>query len=144
MGGHDDVAVRNSLGLIFTKLEQFDNAEREYMNALNLDPDDLTIFLNLSELYIISGDYSKSYEFAEEGYKSSDLKDKIVSKLLMIIGKILLKKNQDKTEFIEFLSENEGYELSFEFETLKEALKGSEHYNEIEELIEKVKKYSKK
>ena len=138
-----DSNIHNSRGLMLLYLGRYKEAELEYKKAIELDPENYGVYLNLSELHIIRGDYGESCNIAEKGLKSSELKDKIVSKSLITINKILLMKKSDKKGFFQFLKDNNGYELNFEFETLKKALKESEHYEEIEELIDEVKKCSK-
>jgi len=139
----NDLQTHINLGALLAQQRRYKEAEKQYLIVHDKDPDNTTLLMNLSELYLISSDYNKSYQIAEKGLKLNNKEnDEIILNFLLFTNQILMGINPNKNEFIDFLEKNNGYNISFEFDTLKEALRKSEYYEDIEEIIEKIIEYS--
>jgi len=66
--------------------------------------------------------------------------DKIISKFLVLINLISLKKGYgtEEDEFIKYLEENRGYELDYDFDDIKNAVHGLRCEDKILDLINKM------
>lgn len=134
---NDDIAYHNR-GYIYTKIENFDEAIEDYKKATELDPTYPDTYKNLAEAYILKGKYEISFKTAQKILeKSKNMKDIIISKFLITISLILQGKGKkEEGELIEYVNQNKGYELTFEFDTLRNGLKDSKNSEKIDKLIQ--------
>ena len=135
----------NNKGNVLYKLGKPEEAIKCFNKSLELNPKGVGNYQTISELYAVLGKYDESLKNAEKAEElSKEVGDKVVSMSLILITHILMDKKKDTKVFLEYLTSNEGYELTFEFETLKGYLKDSPHFDEIEKLISEIIKYSHK
>ena len=130
----------NNRGITSFKLGDFDDAIKDYKKAIELDPEYIDAYQCLAEVYIITDNYKESLLKAHKSLeKSKTVEDITISKLLITIS--LLHQGQGKTEeeeLIEYINQNKGYDLPFECDSLKNALKDSKYSTRINKLIKLV------
>ena len=136
--------THNNLGALLADLKRYEEAEKEYREAIKINPNDILAHQNISELYFVIKDYKKSLEYAEKSLEiSKEIKYKIISKFLILINLIALERKceKEKKEFLNFIRENKGYQLTWKFETIKERIKEMKFEREILELTEEIEKF---
>ena len=140
----DYAEIHNNLGNLLQNLKRYEEAEKEYREAIKINPNDILAHQNISELYFVIKDYKKSLEYAEKSLEiSKEIKYKIISKFLILINLIALERKceKEKKEFLNFIRENKGYQLTWKFETIKERIKEMKFEREILELTEEIEKF---
>ena len=133
-------------GLTYVELNNFDEAIKDYNKVLELGLEEIDIYQNLAEAYIITKKYKEAFKIAQKSLeKSTDLEDIIESKTLITISLILQGKGkEEEKELIEYVNQNKGYELTFEFDTLRNGLKESKYSARINKLIQLVEENASK
>ncbi|WP_457571397.1 tetratricopeptide repeat protein [Desulfovulcanus sp.] len=65
----ESVHIFNRLGMVLRKLGRFADAEKAYLQALKLDPNDEYLYFNMGRLYIDSQDWEKAAQMAQKALK---------------------------------------------------------------------------
>jgi len=84
---HDFPHALNLEGLIFSKLDQLDNAVRSFEKALEINPDDINLNFNLAEAYFKNRQFEKAKQLFNTLYLQNidmEMKKKIESYLRKI------------------------------------------------------------
>jgi tetratricopeptide (TPR) repeat protein len=136
----------NSRGIAYGAIKKFDRAIEDYNKAIELDSKFAIAYLNLAEAYIISNNHKNSLAVAQKSLEIlKNIKDIIVSKFLIVLILIFQGKGEtEEKELIDYCNLNKGYELTFEFDMLKNALKNSEYSARINNLIELIEGNAKR
>lgn len=58
----------NGRGLVYYDMEDFERSDKDYQNALKLDPASVTVYLNLGHLYGDFGKYERASEYFEKAF----------------------------------------------------------------------------
>ena len=66
----DSIDLRYALGAIYWKLIRYDDAEREFLKVLVLQPNEPRASFNLGDIYLTKGDAAKSLPFLETAAKA--------------------------------------------------------------------------
>ncbi len=136
----------NNRGVAYSDIKEFDKAIKDFNKAIELNPNDAGTYQNLAEAYIINNNYKDSLAVAQKSLEiSKDIKDIIVSKFLIVLSLILQGKGKkEEKELVEFCNQNKGYGLTFEFTTLKNALKDSKYSAKINNLTKLIEENAKR
>lgn len=69
----DNAEIYNNIGLAYSKLGEFENAEKAYTKSIKLNPEIPQTYINLSDLYYKHGDLSGAIGVLERGsYEITD------------------------------------------------------------------------
>ncbi len=125
--------------------KKIDKAIEDYNKAIELGSKDVYTYNNLAEAYIMNDDYENSLIAAQKSLEMAEnIKDIITSKLLIVLSLILQGKGEnEEKELIEYCNLNKGYNLTFEFETLKIGLEDSKYSARINNLIKLIEENAK-
>ncbi len=66
----DSITLRYALGAFYWKLIRYDDAERELLKVLSLQPNEPRASFNLGDIYLTRGDAAKSLPFLETAVKA--------------------------------------------------------------------------
>ena len=66
----DSIILRYALGAFYWKLIRYDDAEREFLKVLSLQPNEPRASFNLGDIYLTQGDAAKSLPFLETAAKA--------------------------------------------------------------------------
>ena len=66
----DSITLRYALGALYWKLIRYDDAEREFLRILSLQPNEPRASFNLGDIYLTKGDAAKSLPFLETAAKA--------------------------------------------------------------------------
>ena len=91
----------NQLGEALLAAQRIDEAEKQLLKTLELDPNWRTPLRNLSFVYIASGDYQKSYEFADRIRREVNQPGKGITLYIFCLG--LLGKKKEARLWLEQL-----------------------------------------
>ena len=99
----------------------------------------------MAEAYIISNNYKDSSAVAQKSLEiSKNVEDIILSEFFIALSLILEGKGEnEEKELIEYCIQNKGYKLTFELNTLKNALKDSTYSGKINKLIRLIEENAK-
>ncbi len=139
------VSAYNNRGVAYGNIKEFDKAIEDYNKTIELNPKYSIAYLNLAEVYIIRNNHKDSLAITQKSLEiSKDIKDIIISKFFIALNLILQGRGEkEEKEIIEFCNQNKGYTLTFEFETLKDALKDSKYSGKINNLIKLIEENAK-
>ncbi|MFH1845212.1 MAG: tetratricopeptide repeat protein [bacterium] len=103
-GNQAEAADYAGLGIVFTRLKDYDNARAAYMKAVVVSPDDCGILFNLGILHMAVADYRKAVEALEQTLeKCESLRDTVMPKLADACDKQAAKEegigNVERAEF---------------------------------------------
>ena len=137
--GLDYSIAYHNRGFIYLKREEFDDAIKDFNKEIELNPECIDAYQHLAEAYILTKKHNKAFKTAQKSLeKSMGIGEIIVSETLIVMSLILQGKDKkEETELIEYINQNKGYELTFEF-TLKTTLKDSKYSARINKLIKLV------
>ena len=134
-----DIAYSNR-GLTYLKLEEFDDAINDFNKTIELDPEYIGAYQALAEAYIITDNYKESLLKAQQSLEKSKTVEEItISKLLLTVCLLLQGKGKtEEKDLIEYVNQNKGYKLNYEFDIIINALKYSKYSTRINKLIKLV------
>ena len=95
----------NQLGEALLAAQRIDEAEKQFLKTLELDPNWRTPLRNLSFVYIASGDYQKSYELADRIRREVNQPGKGITLYIFCLG--LLGKKEEASHWLEQLLRRE-------------------------------------
>ncbi|PKP53005.1 MAG: hypothetical protein CVT90_02450, partial [Candidatus Altiarchaeales archaeon HGW-Altiarchaeales-3] len=135
----DYTEARYNMGILLYQLRRYSEAEKEFKKVINFNSEFISAYYNLAELYFVTKAYEKSLDVSKNALKiSSTPYDKIISKFLILINSISLRRDYELSEFLKFLKKNKRYKLTYCFNDIKESIKGSPYRDRILALIDNI------
>ncbi|MGV9200464.1 MAG: DUF6602 domain-containing protein [Promethearchaeia archaeon] len=131
--------IYTETGVFLVKHGKLDQAEKYYREALEMDPEELVVCLNLSELQIKMEDYKEGYDLSQKALDlTEELDGEAISLMLLSISKEML--NKDYSEELERLEEvcGKDFEVTWDFEELDTWLEDADLSDEKEENIKEI------
>ncbi|MFA6296981.1 MAG: tetratricopeptide repeat protein [Candidatus Paceibacterota bacterium] len=102
----NNAAVYNSRGHAFELMGQYQLVKDDYLKAYQLDPNNPNILMNVSRMYLSTGDDQKAKDFAERlvAFKDGSILSYVKSTAYSILGQVALNENK-KEEAIKNFTE---------------------------------------
>lgn len=141
----DDAEAYKVRGISYVRDGNLKNAIIDFKDAINLEPDNISSFMNLIQAYIINNDCNKGLEYLNEAYalKLKD-NDKAILKYYECLMNKMLGNNTNKlTRELNAILKKE-FEITWSFGNIKNWLKDVKLSDDIKEYVKEKTELLKK